>query len=116
MFFLLFVLFYLLVGMVVKAYFKLFRWDRVMDYEPLLIGIFWPIYITWRTISWSFNIPYSFIERKMSEAKRVQDHKEYERILAQVQQEKTHEKEQIERELQEAEEEVEEVLSQRNHL
>lgn len=101
---------YLVLAMATKAYFKLYRWDHLLGGDPYVIGLFWPIYWLYRLIAWPVIIGSEFFESKMQifeskmesfvEARKAKQDQIKARVPA------------YDREMYEAEQEIEEMLAQ----
>jgi|SRR5579885_748713 len=101
---------YLAIAMGVKVYYKLNRWDNILNEEPYIIGLFWPIYCLCRLVIalaklvfWPFAKATHLIEDKVENWQEAK--KEKERA-------KTRVPRYYDRELREAEQEVELLLTQ----
>ena len=94
---------YLTMAMTVKAYYKLNRWDELMDEEPYIIGLFWPVYISFILIAWPLSNASGLIERQMIRARQAKEKvKEQAKLRIETR---------IDPEYQEAEQEVEHFLA-----
>ena len=96
---------YFVIAILVKSYYKLHRWeDRLMPEEPYFIGLGWPIYLIYRLVAWPLITGSRFVEKQMTRAEKEEAPKV--RVSEPVR----------DRDLEEAEEEVESMLSKERSL
>jgi hypothetical protein len=103
---------YFSVGTLFKVYYKLYRHDGILSEEPYIIGAFWPIYVAVRIVTalarlafYPFVRASTFLEQKVEE---VQELRKIARQRAKVRVESY-----PDRDLRDAEDEVEEYLNQK---
>ena len=56
---------YVLIGLATKSYYKTYRWDNCLPEEPIIIGMVWPVYWSWRIISWPFRWVSYFFDKTL---------------------------------------------------
>lgn len=98
---------YFILAVVVKSYYKLYRYNdplEIMKEEPYLIGLGWPIYLVYRLVAWPFVWGSHLIENKLKSLKNSKKEIKVRISDTSVDQEL----------LDDAEQEVEEMLSKRN--
>lgn len=98
---------YFLMAILVKSYYKLHRYKdplEIMKEEPYLIGLGWPIYLVYRLVAWPYVSGSRFVESKLESLK---DSKKEVQVRVSTQ---------VDREIAEAEQEIEEMLTKRNSL
>lgn len=98
---------YFAIAVLVKSYYKLYRFKDPMDIspeEPYLIGLGWPVYFIYRLIAWPFVSFSRFVEKKLESSKEAKEEVKV-RVSSRT-----------EREIAEAEQEIEEMLAKRNSL
>jgi hypothetical protein len=90
---------YAIMAMVVKTYFKLYRCLSYMPEDSYIIGAFWPIYAIYRLLAWPLGSGSRYIENHMVKMREAKE-KAKVRVI-------NHD-----RDLEEAEQEVESLLAQ----
>lgn len=97
---------YFLIAILVKSYYKLHRFkdpSDIMPEEPYFVGVGWPIYLIYRLVAWPLIAGSRFVEKQMTKAEKKEPKV---RVSIPVR----------DRDLEEAEEEVESMLSKERSL
>jgi hypothetical protein len=103
---------YLSIGTLFKVYYKLYRHDGILSEEPYIIGFFWPIYVVVRIVMALAKLAfYPFVRASIFLEKKVEEVQNLRRLASQ--QARVRIQSQPDKELREAEYELEEYLNKK---